>query len=164
MCITATALAFGGGLLQTASSLMYASTQAEMAKADAAAERDAAQQQAEKIMRATQRRRGEARAATAASGAKIDQFALGVEQEILQAGETDAAMAILSGERKARGLETSAKLQRASGFMSAGESLFSTAYGMRGWSGAKYTGTNDFSGVTGRNAMDTWLRYGKGGD
>lgn len=115
----------------------YADSQARMAKADAAAERDAAAQQANLILRATQRQRAAARAATAGSGAKIDAFSLANEQEILQAGETDAAMAILGGKRKGRMLEIGAGYQKAAGANALAGSLFSTSSQMKGWKGTK---------------------------
>lgn len=127
----------GGSALGGLSQLLYAQTQMEMAKADAASGRDAAQQQAQRIMRETQRRRGEARAATAASGAALDASALSVEQEILQAGETDAAMTILGAERQARTGIAAAKMQRAAALSEAGGSLFKAAYGLSGWRGTK---------------------------
>lgn len=122
----------------------YADSQARMAKADAAAERDAAAQQANLILRATQRQRAAARAATAGSGAKIDAFSLANEQEILQAGETDAAMAILGGKRKGRMLEIGAGYQKAAGANALAGSLFDASRQMSKWKGAKpefYDGT-----------------------
>lgn len=146
------------------SGLLYADTQAQQMKADAAAQQDASRQQARNILRETERRRGAARAATAASGARIDEFSLANEQEILQAGETDAAMEILSGERRARGLRTGAKLARAQGLNEFGSSLFAASASLGAWRGAKFSGTNDIPGANGNNAMDQFLRYGKGGD
>lgn len=126
-----------GTIGKGAADMMYAQSQAKLAMSDAESERDAAAQQAKLILQATQRRRSEARAATAGSGAKIDAFSLANEQEILQAGETDAAMAILSGNRKARGLEIGAGYQKAAGLNSLSGSLFSTAAQMKGWKGTK---------------------------
>jgi len=98
---------------------------------------DAAQSQAEKIMRAANRQRGAARAATAASGAAIDEFALGVEKEILTAGETDAAMTVLTGERRARALSLAAEAREAAGQGALVSSLFDAAQaGFKGWKGA----------------------------
>jgi hypothetical protein len=164
MCFSAATMMAVGQIGSGLSGLLYADTQAQQMKADAAGQRDASKQQAQHILRETQRRRAAARAATAASGARIDQFSLANEQEIVQAGETDAAMEILSGERRARGLETGSKLQRASGLNQFGSSLFAASSSLGNWRGAKYTGTNDIPGVNGSNAMDSFLRYGKGGD
>ncbi len=136
MCISASTIMLGSTLMQGASSLLYGSAQMSMARADADAQRDAARSEAEKIMRATRSRVGEARAATAASGARVDDWALGVEQEILTAGETDAANTILTGERRARSIMVDGRMQQAAGMMGAAESLFSGAYQIRGWKGA----------------------------
>lgn len=127
---------------------LHADAQARMARADASAERDAATAQARVILRATERHRGAARAATAGSGARIDAFSLANEQEILAAGETDAAMSILSGKRRSSSLQMSAGYQRAAGTSAVAETLFSTAHQMKGWKGTKpfYDGTTgDFS-------------------
>lgn len=137
-----------GTALKGFSEYQYQGTQAEMALADAAAERDAAKQQAQRIMQATQRQRGAARAATAASGARIDEWSLANEQDIEAAGETDAAMAILSGDRKARTLETSAKLHKAAGYQGAASTLFSLTDQFKGWKGGKGVVGNDESGIT----------------
>jgi hypothetical protein len=164
MCVSGAAMMMMAQGVQAVSSLANGFAQNSMAKADAAAERDAAAQQAEKIMRETRRRAGAARAATAASGAKLDEFALGTEQEIWQAGETDAAMSILSGNRRAETLRTQGSLTSLGGAGSAAGSLYTGAKFLGGWRGAKVAGTNDLYGVNGSNATEQWLRYGRGGD
>lgn len=116
--------------------LFAGSARADAARADAASARDAGQQQARNILRETERRRASARAATAASGAAVDSFSIGAEQDIAQAGETDAAMAILSGERKARSDDLSARMQMSGGFNALGSSLFRAA-NVGNWRGAK---------------------------
>lgn len=144
MCTGAEAIAMGGQGLQGLSSLAYAGAQNTQGKADVAGERSAAQQQAENIMRATQRQRGAARAATAASGAAVDVFSLGVEEEIQQMGEKDAAMTILGAERRAQAERIAAKNRTAAGLFGAGESLVKIAAGS-GWKGGKKPTTGDFS-------------------
>lgn len=136
----------GGEALGGISSALYANAQATQARADARTERDAAQQQAESILRATERRRGAARAATAASGAKIDEFSLGVERDIEEAGFTDAAMTVLSGDRRARSLQSAARTQQAAGMGALGSSLLSASY--IGWKGAKGKADPAFSRYT----------------
>ena len=143
-----------GTLGQGLAALAYGNAQKEMAKTDAASERAAAADQAAVIMRATMRQKSAARAATAASGAKIDAFSLMNEQDILQAGETDAAMTILSGERRARTHLIGGKAAQAAGINAMGTSLFGTANQMKGWKGIKtpafYDGTGgDFSAPQG---------------
>lgn len=151
MCTGAEFMMAGQGI-GALSSLLAADTQRMQAKADAAGERDAAQQQAEKILRATERRRGEARAATAASGVRVDQWSLPVEQDIIQAGETDAAMTILTGNRRARAIENGGRMAMAAGLMDASTSLFKAGGGLGGgWRGAanpfdRYTTGNMGSG------------------
>lgn len=146
MGITSSQIMAVSGSLAAASSLMQAETQAQQAKAEAAGQRDLAAQQAERVMRATARQRGAARAATAASGAKIDEFSLAVEQDIQQAGELDAANVLLGGERTARAMEQSAKLARAQGMSSAGASLLEVSY--KGWKNPKGKADPAFARMT----------------
>jgi len=143
-----------GTAAQGVASVAYAEAQYQMAKTDAASERAAAADQAALILKATLRQRSAARAATAASGAKIDAFSLMNEQEILQAGETDAAMTILSGERRAKTHMIGGKAARAAGLQSAASSMFSASSQIKGWKGIKtpafYDGTTgDFSAPQG---------------
>ncbi|MFN0185633.1 MAG: hypothetical protein ACKVQR_17610 [Aquabacterium sp.] len=128
-------LMMAGNLFQGVASASHGMVQSAQAKADAAAEMDAARQQAGLILKSAERRRGAARAATAASGAAIDEFSLGVEQDVLQAGEMDAAMTILGGKRRANVIRETGRQQRTAGFMDAGGSIFKAAYG--GWRGTK---------------------------
>lgn len=136
-----------GTAMKGYSEYQYRSAQAGLNEADAASERTAAQVQAQRILQATQRQRGAARAATAASGARIDQFSLINEQDIDAAGETDAAMAILSGEGKAKSLEFSAKMQRSAGRQAVATSLFQGADLYKNWKGTKGVVGNDESGM-----------------
>jgi hypothetical protein len=138
MCTGAEFMMAGQGI-GALSSLLAADTQRMQAKADAAGERDAAQQQAEKILRATERRR-------------VDQWSLPVEQDIIQAGETDAAMTILTGNRRARAIDNGGRMAMAAGLMDASTSLFKAGDGLGGgWRGAanpfdRYTTGNMGSG------------------
>lgn len=118
-----------------------------MAKADAAGVRDVGKQQARQIMRTTRRAVGSVRAATAASGARIDQFSTPAEAEVDMAGETDAALALLGAENQARGIEMSGKAQRARGIVQLGTSVFEANFS--GWRGAKGFGTQLDSFYTG---------------
>lgn len=120
-------LQIGGQALQGGSALDAGNQNASALRSDADAERAAASRQAQLILKQSQRQRGAARAATAASGARVDEFSLMNEGEILQAGETDAAMALLSGDRRARVLEQQAKQQKQGGLMSGVSSLFKIA-------------------------------------
>lgn len=140
MCAGPEIMMAAGNLMQGVSAWQHGRTAEAMARTDAMTTRDTAAQQAEVILRATGRRRAEARAATAASGARVDEFSLRNEQEILQAGETDAAMAILSGERQARELELGGKLQRKAGQSQLVGSLFGSAATLSGWRGTTGAG------------------------
>lgn len=56
-----------------------------------------------------------------------------------------------------------ATLAAAGTLLSTGGSVADKWY-QYGGSANSFTGTNDFKGVNGGNAMGTWLKYGKGGD
>jgi hypothetical protein len=132
------AMAVGGQVLGGLSSSAYGDARAALAQADALYERDAAEQEAKAIMRAARRQQGAARAATAASGARVDEFALIAEDEIGQLAAQDAAMTILTGNRRARSLEFSGNAARRAGRSELTGSLFQAAsYGYNGWRGTK---------------------------
>jgi hypothetical protein len=146
-------MAIGGQVMSGISQSAQGSAQASLARAEAMQERDTAAQEAQMIMRAVRRQQGAARAATAASGARIDEFSMGAEDEIGQLGAQDAAMTILTGNRRAAGLEFRADTARRAGRNEATASLFrATAYGISGWKGSKgpVNTTNPFyDGTTG---------------
>ncbi len=138
MCTGAEGLMMGGQALGGLSRSLAGSAQADLAEADALYEIDAAAQQAQKIQRAARRQKGTARAATAASGARIDEFALAPETEIDALANEDAAMTILSGERRARALRFSGQAAKRAGRNEMTASLFSAgAQGYSNWKGAK---------------------------
>lgn len=123
--VTAGQWTLGAGQgIQGIADLRTGSANAGALNMDAASERAAASRQASLILKDAERVRGAARAATAASGARVDEFSLMNEGEIVQAGEVDAAMALLTGERRARSLEQQAKQQKQGGGMGALTSLF----------------------------------------
>lgn len=140
MCTPQTMFAFqaGGSLLHGMGQNAAARAQASQLEYEAAGERDTAKVHAERILKATRKERGAARAQIAANGTALDEFALINEQGIQEAGELDAAMAILTGERRGRSLEAQARMTRAAGrnaflgsIVRAGGQLYS------GWKGAK---------------------------
>ena len=147
MCMNASALMSTNGLqgLQAGATIFeglsrrsYSRAQADELDRQAAGERDTGVAQAERILRAAKRERGAARAATAASGAAINEFSLIAEDEIQRGAESDAAMAILTGNRRARSLGRSAdSLRDAGGNALAGSILSASADAYRGWRGAK---------------------------
>lgn len=135
--------------------------QARMARADAEAE-------ASRIRRAGREARGSTVAAIAASGAKIGEWsALEFERQVMTDYETDAAIALLTGDRQGDALETQAKLTRAAGrdarnaaYLSAATSLLSA--GARTWNntGSKWVGGSD---VIYRAGDAGTRRLGRGG-
>lgn len=148
-----------GQIGQGVSGMFAGDARAAMAEAEGAMQMDAARVQARNILRETERRRGAARAATAASGARIDEFSLGNEQEIVQAGQTDAALEILSGKRAQQAKAIEAMMDRAAGRSKLYGSLFSASPSLGKWRGAKqpniwepgYDDTNaQFGGWTGQ--------------
>lgn len=131
-------LQLGGQLAGGIARMAEGDAQASLYEADAMRERDAATEQAAKIQRAARRQKGAARAATAASGARIDEFSVGVEDEIEQLGAQDAAMTILGGNRRGSTLEMAGKMQRNSARGDASASLFTSgAQAYTNWKGAK---------------------------
>lgn len=125
----------------------------------AAVERDNAQAEAQQIRQQGERDRGSTVANIAASGVKLGTgSANDAERMVLQNSETDAAMAILNGERAARGLNSQAVTRRragreamTAGYISAVGSLLSRgASGMSGSSGSNsftmYPGNYSYSG------------------
>lgn len=138
MCTGAEMMMMGGQVAGGFSKMAYGDAQNSLARADANYERDASQQQAEKILRAARSQKSTARANTAGSGVRIDEFSLGVEQEIDELANQDAAMTILSGKRKAMSLEFGGDMAKRAGRSEFMGSLFSAgATGYSGWKGAK---------------------------
>lgn len=141
MCFSAAtmmALQAGSTIFSGINSNDAAQGQADQLNGQAAGERDAAQAQAAKILQATRRERGAARAAIAASGTALDEFALINEQNIQGLGESDAAMTILTGERRGRVLDSQASQTRDTGRNALlGSVLKAGGQFMNGWKGAK---------------------------
>lgn len=140
----------GGGIAKQG----YGEAQDKLAQADANYTRDAGVQQAERIMRAARREKSAARAATAASGTRIDEFSTINEQEIDTAAGLDAAMAVLTGQRRARTTEFSGGMMRAAGNADLTGSLFSAgSTAWRGWKGGKGTSKTDSLYFSGNRGM-----------
>lgn len=129
-----------------------------MAEQDAQDARLQATIQAQRILRHTASVRGAARAATAASGARIDQFSLANEQDIQAAGETDAAMTILGGESQAKMSELRGSMYKQQAENAMTNTLFSIAgEGAKRWSGTIGTGSgggDPRAGVRGQRGYD----------
>jgi hypothetical protein len=151
MCTGAESMQMAGQAAGGYSRMVQGKSQQSLANADALYEKDAAQQQAEKILRAGAKQKSAARAATGASGARIDEFSMGAEQEIDALAGEDAAMTILSGDRRARSLRFSGESAARAGRNDFKTSLFKTANdGYSNWKGAKTTNQGwDWSGGRG---------------
>ena len=139
MCDPVTMMAVGAGV-QAASSIRQgnaarqsAEDQAGWDEYQAKVSRAEAEAQASRIRRAGRVARGETLAAVAASGVKIGEgSALDAERQVMQDFETDAAIAILSGDRSASVSMANATSRRRSGrdaqragYINAGTSLLS---------------------------------------
>lgn len=127
MCTGVEIAALAGAALSAGSAVYQGKMKQELADEEAANLRDQAQAEAEQVRRATQRRVSSARAATAASGTELDDFSMINTNEIQQLGSEDAAMTILTGERRGRTREfegdlayQSAKFDAIGGLMSSG--------------------------------------------
>jgi hypothetical protein len=148
-------MASPGGMLSVAgqvagglASSEQGKTQNALAQVDAAYERDTAEQQAARVRREVIRQKGAARAATAASGVRLDEFALGAEHEIGMLGVQDASMLILTGKRRADSIERGGRMAERAGRNKLAASLFGATMGEGGvfsnWKGARGKTGNSF--------------------
>lgn len=127
----------------------------------AAVERDNALAEAQAVRRQGRRDLGTTVATIGASGIKIGDGSAGdAERQVMQDSETDAAMAILNGERAARGLNSQAGSRRRAGreaqlagnisavgsLLSRGASSFSSGASSFNLGSSGYSYTGDTSG------------------
>lgn len=140
----AAASAQSGGTWMTAagagasslSSIIQGNTAQMLADADAKTAREAAMEHAANLRRATRREVGSARAATAASGAALDEFSTIITDDIERKGAVDEANAILSGERAALSAHLQGATAKGAAYGDAyGTLLKGAAYS--GWKGVK---------------------------
>lgn len=153
-----------------------ANVQAQGADWQAQQEREQALQTAMVIRRAGQRQTGQARAALAASGVRVDEgTAALVQQDITRNAEMDAFQALLEGGRRARTATMEATGMRISGDQTAkagqvqamGTLLSGFAQGARasGWkTGGSISGTNDRPWYSRGDSMSWFMRQGRSGD
>lgn len=105
----------------------------------ASVERDNAQAEASAIRRAGARARGETLAGIAASGVQVGQgSALDAEREVMSDTETDAMMAILNGDRAARGLNQQARAARQAGRQAKSAAMLGAATSLLSAGGQAY--------------------------
>lgn len=123
---------YGAGL----SSLFNAANSSMMGKFDANAQRYTAGQMAVRDRRATAQAVGAARAATAGSGAALDEFAMPVIADIEHRGAHDEAMSILNGENRALQSLTRGRSDAIASVQDTNASLLN-AVSFSGWKGAK---------------------------
>lgn len=127
-------------------------------------ENDRAAREAGIIRRAGQAQAGEAKAAFAASGVKVDEgTAAEVQGQIIENSEADAFQALLEGGRRARGMQIEAagirargRMARSAGAVNAYTSLLSTGAGAMqagGWrsNGPGFSGTQTPAPVVNRD-------------
>lgn len=122
-----------GSVRQGNAARQAADEQAGWDEYQAKASRAEAEAQASRIRRAGRVARGETLSALVASGVKVGEgTALDAERQVMQDYETDAAMAILSGDRAAMSSEAQAASRRRAGrdaqragYINAGTSLLS---------------------------------------
>lgn len=117
-----------GALQQGQQQKDYANYQAAQAKADAKAERDAAEIHADKIRKAARLQAGQARAAIAGSGVDVGEGTpVDINSSIYGNAEEDAWSTILTGKSKANQLNAQAEGFRISGKNAQTASYFSAA-------------------------------------
>ncbi len=155
MLAASTTMSVAGTLQQGRAQQRGANEDAALMEYQARVEQDNALADAKAIRRAGEKARGETLSGIVAAGVKVGEgSALDAERQVLQDTETDAAMAILNGERAARGLTNQAERTRRAGrdarsasYLAAAGSLLSAgsqglrASGFRsngpGWSGTQ---------------------------
>jgi hypothetical protein len=116
--LTLTAVNALGQVQQGKTARAQANIQAGLSEYQAQVEQDNALKMAEIIRRAGRKQVGQANAAFAGAGVKVGEgSAAEVERDITQGYEQDAFQAILEGNRRARGLQTDAAMERAQGRM-----------------------------------------------
>lgn len=138
--------------------------QADQARADAQAEKGAAQVQAEKIRKAGRQQQAQARASLAASGVDVNEgTSTIINQSIGANAEEDALTAILNGTNRAnrlnaqadaydisaKNIKTASKVEAASSVLASGYKIAS------GWKTAAQTG-NASSGISLNSKNDPW--------
>ncbi len=135
MCEPAT-IALLGAAISAGTGVYAAKQRTEDAEQDAAYEKDAAKEQAANIMRARRKRVSQARAATAGSGTKLDEFSEINTSDIERAGALDEQMALLTGTRRGRSLTSGAANDENAATLNGIGDLLSTGYQV-GWKGKK---------------------------
>lgn len=145
LIVASTVIAAGSAVYGGIQQSNAADAQAKLADQQAREEADAARAQAEAIRSADKYKRGQARAALAASGVQVDQgTAVQIDQNIAQNTEQDAFSTLLTGQRRANASqnEASAYRSQASGDLVAGA--------LNGTNSLLSSGTNYYKSKYGR--------------
>jgi hypothetical protein len=146
MCISAgmmmalsTGVSIVGQLQQGQAAKAAANAQARADELQAAQQRDAAMQEADRIRKAGEKTKGAARAQMAANGIDVNSgTAITIEDDIGQGAESDAQMTLLTGNRRGAALDFSASQERARGRNAVtGSVLGSISTGLTGWKGVR---------------------------
>lgn len=130
------AIALAGTALSTGAAVHAEQEKSKDREQEALNERDAAKQHAENLVRARRKRVGEARAATAASGTALDEFASINTDEIELLGGYDEQMTLLEGQRRGRSLTAGNRAAESAAAFNGIGSLMTTGYQV-GWKGKK---------------------------
>lgn len=161
--MTFAAVSAVGAVSQGMAAKQAADGQAKQYELQAATERDNAQAEAEQIRRAGSAARGNTLAALAGAGVTVGQgSALEAERKVVDDYTADEYMAILTGERRGRAMQETAKQTRRagrdamrSGFINAGTSLLSA-----GARGLRAGGTQAPAPVESRTPTPVFQGYG----
>lgn len=140
MCTGLEIAAVAGAALSVGSTVYQAKQANEAADQDALNEKDAAAQQAENIMKARRKQVASARAATAASGTKLDEFSEINTSDIERGAANDAQMTLLTGQRRGDSLTYGNEARTTGAYASGAADLLTTGYQV-GWKGKQKTGT-----------------------
>lgn len=175
-----TTMKISGQLAEGRANERAANEQAAQFEYQALVDEDNARAEAALIRRQGRAARGQTVVAAAAAGVKIGEGSAGdAERQVMQDAETDAATAILNGDRAARSGRFLADQKRRAGrdarrasyleagatLMSAGEKGYSYYKDrLPGWDAGGFNGTNDRSLFSFGNGVDWWGRNGRGGD
>ena len=181
MLLTAgTTMKVAGQLQEGKATQQAANQQAGLMEYQAAVDQSNALYQAKQIRRQGVSDRARSVAGAAASGVVVGQGSAGdAERQVMQDAETDAYMAILSGDRAATSQRIGAEMTRRAGrnavrasyinatstLLSAGAKGLDLAGGsLSGWDAKGFTGANDRSSFSLGNNSDWWRRNGTSGD
>jgi hypothetical protein len=160
MCISAmtlmalsTGVSVIGQVRQGMAARQAADANARAMDLQAAQTAEAAKQEAARIRKAGEKAAGAARAQMAASGIDVNSgSAININEDIYRQSESDAFNTLLTGERKATALQTSASSTRAAGRNTMAASVLSAgATGLQGWRAVRQPAADPLAALYGSN-------------